>query len=187
MCNLMTQPGETRDYTASAHLSAVARHVGGGLFDYVVLNTRKMSRGLARLQGASRAEPVKNGLEAVHALGVEPTARLLLEDGVARPDAGHLVQLVLTLARDKSRPIQPGRCDMETALSEKRVLIIFDELEQGIRCLQEPYRSQNIAVGETPPIGFSAAPSARTTRNWAHSALCGFKPDCRESVIWSSS
>ncbi|HZO98668.1 MAG TPA: AAA family ATPase, partial [Terriglobia bacterium] len=45
----------------------------------------------------------------------------------------------------EAQPIQPGKREMESALSGRRVVIIFDELEQGIRCLQEPYRSQNIA------------------------------------------
>jgi energy-coupling factor transporter ATP-binding protein EcfA2 len=51
----------------------------------------------------------------------------------------------LKTPRVESQPIQPGRREMEKALSGKRVLIIFDELEQGIRCMQEPHRSQNIA------------------------------------------
>jgi hypothetical protein len=51
----------------------------------------------------------------------------------------------LKLPRRENQPVQPGRREMERALSGKRVLIIFDELEQGIRCLQEPYKSQNIA------------------------------------------
>jgi len=51
----------------------------------------------------------------------------------------------LKVPRVEGQPIQPGRREMEKALSGKRVLIIFDELEQGIKCLQEPYRSQNIA------------------------------------------
>lgn len=58
VCNLMTQPGETRGYTAAAHLGAVADHVGEGLFDYVVLNTREMSRGLARRYAARRKSVV---------------------------------------------------------------------------------------------------------------------------------
>lgn len=51
----------------------------------------------------------------------------------------------LKIPRVESQPIQPGRREMEKALCGKRVLIIFDELEQGIRCMQEPHRSQNIA------------------------------------------
>ncbi|GIQ67463.1 YvcK family protein [Xylanibacillus composti] len=38
ICNVMTQPGETDDYTVSDHLNAVYRHVGHRLFDYVIVN-----------------------------------------------------------------------------------------------------------------------------------------------------
>ena len=99
VCNLMTQPGETQGYTASAHLRAVADHVGGGLFDYVILNTRDMSRRLERRYAAQRAEPVENDLEQVRALGVEPVlASWLVEDRVARHDPGRLAKLLLKLA-----------------------------------------------------------------------------------------
>lgn len=100
VCNLMTQPGETRGFSASAHLRAVAEHVGDGLFDYVILNTREMSRRLRRRYLAGRAEPVANDLLDVRALGVKPMlASLLVEDGVARHDSGKLAQLLLDLAR----------------------------------------------------------------------------------------
>jgi uncharacterized cofD-like protein len=105
VCNLMSQPGETRGYTASAHLGAIADHVGEGLFDYVVLNTRKMSRRLERRYAAQRAEPVENDLEPVRALGVEPVlASLLVEDRVARHDSGRLAKLLLKLAARRPRP-----------------------------------------------------------------------------------
>ena len=105
VCSLMTQPGETRGYTASAHLRAVADHVGEGLFDYVVLNTRELSRGLARRYAAGRAGPVDNDLDAVRALGAEPVlASLLVEDRVARHDSGRLARLLLKLARRRPSP-----------------------------------------------------------------------------------
>lgn len=62
-------------------------------------------------------------------------------------------------------PVQPSRPEMERMLAGKRVFIILDELEQGIRCLQEPYRSQNIAflqmlsewANQTPDVTLSAS------------------------------
>jgi uncharacterized cofD-like protein len=100
VCNLMTQPGETRGYSAVGHLRAVADHVGEGLFHFVVLNTRPLSRGLRQSYAAQRAEPVEPDLAAVRALGVQPVlARLLVEDGVARHDPRRLARLLLALAR----------------------------------------------------------------------------------------
>ena len=100
--NLMTQPGETRDYTAADHLRSLEHHAGGRLFDRVILNTRELSRALRKRYGADRAEPVTNDLDAVRALGVEPVlADLLLEDHLARHDSRHLAQLLLDLAVER--------------------------------------------------------------------------------------
>jgi len=99
IANLMTQPGETRRYTASDHVRALEKHAGGRLFDLIVLNTRALSPRLKRQYDAQRAEPVTNDLDEVRALGVEPvTANLLEEDHVARHDSRRLAKLVLTLA-----------------------------------------------------------------------------------------
>jgi uncharacterized cofD-like protein len=39
VCNVATQPGETSGFTVSQHLDAIEAHVGGNLFDYVVVNS----------------------------------------------------------------------------------------------------------------------------------------------------
>ncbi len=36
--NVASQPGETMGYTVSDHLAAIEQHVGGNLFDYVIVN-----------------------------------------------------------------------------------------------------------------------------------------------------
>jgi uncharacterized cofD-like protein len=38
VCNVAGQPGETMGYTVSDHLQVIEDHVGGNLFDYVVVN-----------------------------------------------------------------------------------------------------------------------------------------------------
>jgi len=99
ICNLMTQPGETRGYTAADHLRALHEHAGRKLFDYIVLNSRPISPVMRKRYAAERAEPVTQDLEQIHALGVQPLcANLLLEDHVARHDADRLAKLILDLA-----------------------------------------------------------------------------------------
>lgn len=39
VCNVASQPGETVGYTVSEHLTAIEEHVGGNLFDYVIVNS----------------------------------------------------------------------------------------------------------------------------------------------------
>jgi len=40
VCNVAIQPGETDGYDVAAHVAALERHVGPGLFDYVLANSR---------------------------------------------------------------------------------------------------------------------------------------------------
>jgi len=99
IANLMTQPGETRGYTASDHLRALNEHAGRRLFDAVLLNTRRFSSSLRKRYGAQRAEPVLNDIREIKALGAKPVlAELLEEDHVARHDSRRLAQVLLDLA-----------------------------------------------------------------------------------------
>jgi len=99
VCNLMTQPGESRGYSAADHVRALHDHAGRKIFDHIVLNTRPLSRAVLKRYAAERAEPVELDLEAVRALGVKPLcAELLEEDRVARHDSRRLADVLLSLA-----------------------------------------------------------------------------------------
>jgi uncharacterized cofD-like protein len=96
--NLMTQPGETRGYTAADHLRALHQHAGRRLFDLVVLNNTDLSLGLHKRYAAQHVGPVLTDIEEVWTQGVEPVlADLLVEDHVARHDSRRLAQLLVDL------------------------------------------------------------------------------------------
>jgi uncharacterized cofD-like protein len=44
ICNVATQPGETGEFTAAAHLRALFDHIGEGLIDYALLNSNHAAR-----------------------------------------------------------------------------------------------------------------------------------------------
>jgi len=104
VCNLMTQPGESRGYSAADHVRALHQHAGRKLFDHIILNQRPLSPALLKRYAVERAEPVRLDLDAVRELGVKPLcADLLIEDHVARHDSRHLAQLLLSLAKPRAR------------------------------------------------------------------------------------
>ncbi len=99
VCNLMTQPGETRGYTAADHVRALHEHAGSPLFDFVILNTAGFPGRMRRRYQEEHAEPVVNDLERVLALRVHPVlADLVADDRVARHNSRRLVQLLLEMA-----------------------------------------------------------------------------------------
>jgi uncharacterized cofD-like protein len=98
VCNLMTQPGESRGYSAADHVRALHEHAGRKLFDVAILNACPVSSSLRRRYAADRSEPVVNDLAEVRALGVAPVlADVLVEDRVARHDFHRLAKLLLNL------------------------------------------------------------------------------------------
>ena len=98
--NLMTQPGESRGYSAADHVRALHEHAGRKLFDVVILNTRPVSFSLRRRYAAEGAAPVVNDLAEVRALEVVPVlADVLVEERVARHASDRLAKLLLGLAR----------------------------------------------------------------------------------------
>ncbi|HTV55633.1 MAG TPA: gluconeogenesis factor YvcK family protein, partial [Terriglobia bacterium] len=107
--NLMTQPGESRRYTAAHHLRALNDHAGCNIFDGIILNTTKVSQPMRKRYAAHRAEPVLNDLEEIEKLGVRPIlANLLGKNHVARHDSARLAQLLVTLA-GKGTPFPNSR------------------------------------------------------------------------------
>lgn len=104
VCNLMTQPGESRGYSAADHIRALHEHAKRKLFDLVVLNTGGLSRAMVKRYAAESAAPVALDLDAVRELAVRPVcADLLIEDRVARHDSRRLAKLLLSLAKPHGR------------------------------------------------------------------------------------
>ena len=58
VCNLMTQPGETDGLSARRHLEIVRRHAPDIDFDYVLVNTRLISREQSARYAAEGAEQI---------------------------------------------------------------------------------------------------------------------------------
>jgi len=96
IANLMTQPGETTNYSVAEHLRAIQSHVEPRIVDYVVANRQKVSPAVARRyrrQGASQVTVDSEGLRrsAVQLL----LGNLLEEHGKIRHDSARLARLLL--------------------------------------------------------------------------------------------
>ncbi len=80
-CNLMWQPGETVDFTASEHVAAILRHSKKGILDYAVVNTQPIASSLFQQYARQRALPVVNDFDRLEQLGVKVLGDHLLMDG----------------------------------------------------------------------------------------------------------
>jgi uncharacterized cofD-like protein len=75
VANLMTEPGETDDYSVLEHVLTIERHLGAQLFDFVIYNTSPIPEHLAAGYATNGARPILTGnfeLSALDKLGIQP-------------------------------------------------------------------------------------------------------------------
>lgn len=95
ICNVLTQPGETDNYTAAQHAKAILDHTGKGAIDYVLVNSTPIPETMWRGTGAT---PVKIDEEKVNALGMGLIkADLMSEAEVGRHDPNKLCAAVMKI------------------------------------------------------------------------------------------
>lgn len=96
IANLMTQPGETTDYTLSDHVRAIQQHVRGRIIDAVVANRQAVSPEVARRYFAEGAVPVLVDGDKVLKMKMRLIAGDLLEEhGVIRHNSPLLARLLV--------------------------------------------------------------------------------------------
>ena len=70
ICNVMTQPGETDNYTVSDHLKAVQEHIGHQLFDYVIVNNGDIPLQVQNKYAEKGAKPVVLDMNVLKVQGI---------------------------------------------------------------------------------------------------------------------
>jgi uncharacterized cofD-like protein len=111
ICNVMTQPNETDNYTAQDHLQAIVEHAGL-VVDVMVINGRRPSESIMSTYAAMNQFPVQFDLEAIRALGVTPFfGDIIAEDDYVRHDPAALAQTVFQLYDRYGRTLERMRRD----------------------------------------------------------------------------
>ena len=106
ICNLMTQPGETDNYTAKQHLETVRNYAPEIRFDFIVVNDKRITPEQSEryaLEGAHQIGIEEDGLDSI-ANELDQSTRViranLLEDGEkVRHDSTLLAGIVVACRR----------------------------------------------------------------------------------------
>jgi uncharacterized cofD-like protein len=101
--NLMWQPGETINFSASHHVEVMHAHARRKLTDCVVVNTAPISPALKRKYAREHVKPVENDFENLAVLGVKVVTSDLLGDATMAPrkvrhNPAALAEVVIDLA-----------------------------------------------------------------------------------------
>lgn len=98
VCNIMTQPGETDNYSASNHVRSIIQHVGSGAIDYAIVNVEEIPKKLLRKYKDEGAFPVRPDLEQLEKLGVKVAKEdLVYESDLVRHHPDKLSRAIIGL------------------------------------------------------------------------------------------
>lgn len=99
VCNAMTQPGETDNFTVSDHLKKLEEYLGKGSIDIVVASTTKISQHIIdKYRRLEEKDPVIIDEDNVKEMGIELIKENLLtiENGTIRHDSLKLSSLIIS-------------------------------------------------------------------------------------------
>ncbi|MUV39095.1 putative gluconeoproteinis factor [Lentibacillus sp. JNUCC-1] len=81
VCNVMTQAGETTEYTAADHVQAIYDHVGTDCLDAIVVHNEPISKQIRDVYAEENAAPVEYDIDRLLSLGLR-----VIEGDIIRPD-----------------------------------------------------------------------------------------------------
>lgn len=101
VCNVMTQPGETDDYSVSNHLDAIQAHIGHQLFDYVIVNDGEIPEQVHHMYAEKGSKAVHVDMDEITRRGYKVIAdTLVLFRTYLRHDASKLSHHIYQLVSD---------------------------------------------------------------------------------------
>ncbi len=99
VCNIMTQDGETENYTAIDHVNALFNHAKNRIFDTCLINTEKISSELVSKYAKEGASQMEYNKERFDALGLKIIAEPLISENtpLARHDPDKLASVLMKI------------------------------------------------------------------------------------------
>ena len=111
ICNLMTQPGETDNYSARQHLETIRHYAPEIHFDFVIVNDKKITTEQAEryaLEGAYQIGLDDDSLDSILDRSTQIVRANLLEEGEkVRHNSDVLADVVLA-CRQQAQPVVPA-------------------------------------------------------------------------------
>lgn len=104
ICNIMSQPGETDDYSASDHAAKIINILGKKAIDYIIVNKRFPSKQLQKYERKGQ-HPVRFNIDNLKKLGVQHVVveDIIREDELVRHDPEKLAAVIMDIAEMNAR------------------------------------------------------------------------------------
>src|SRR5699024_6494790 len=108
--NVMTQPGETNDYTAIDHVNAIHDHMGKTCISYSICNTQDFNEDVLKQYKEDGAEPVKCNMKQMESLGIKvfthPNLVEVSEEYYVRHNTQVLSKMIYEIAMRETETIE---------------------------------------------------------------------------------
>ena len=105
ICNLMTQAGETLDFTASDHVRAIYDHMGRPFINTILVNNEDIPIAIQERYSEEAAKPVLFDVNSLSELGLEVIYGeiVCLENSVIRHDTNEVAKILYSLLIDETK------------------------------------------------------------------------------------
>ncbi|WKN25917.1 gluconeogenesis factor YvcK family protein [Bacillus velezensis] len=102
ICNVMTQPGETLQYSAADHVKALNDHMEQPFIDTILINNEEIPDEIKSKYAKELARPVDFNVEKLKSMGLEVIRDQIItyKNGVIRHDTHKVASLLVDLLRD---------------------------------------------------------------------------------------
>ncbi len=97
VCNIMTQPGETTDYTVASHVNALFKHAKGRHIVDAVLVNNSLPDNISEGYAQSGSIPVRLDMENIAPIGIEVVSQKLIQEskeGLVRHSSNRVARAV---------------------------------------------------------------------------------------------
>ena len=125
--NIMTEPGQTYNYSLSDHIKAIKRHIGEGIIDYCIYDTGEIMPEYIRKYNMQGSELVEQDIQKAKAEGIKLIKRDLatIDNNCIRhnPDAiaKAIIELICEDLRFKDKQNNPEYLILNQKLKYKKV------------------------------------------------------------------
>jgi uncharacterized cofD-like protein len=103
ICNVMTQSGETDNYSASEHVKAVIEHTGKGIVDFCLVNSSVIPGDMLDRYKSEKSFPVAPDVDNIKRLGCDPKLNdLISATNFVRHDSHKVANAVMRIISEES-------------------------------------------------------------------------------------
>jgi len=133
--NIMTEPGQTDNYTLSDHINTIIEHCGQGIIDYCIYDTGNVMPEFVRKYNLKGQEIVEQDIEKMRGIKFLKGNLATIKDEYIRHDsdllASYIIELICDDLKYKDKEEDPQYIMLNTKLKEeKRINKIKKKMEK---------------------------------------------------------